>query len=105
MLRYITCLLFIIVTVQSVAQVNLDKAVDFPNTRILQGMIIKKIIEGPFGFIWIASDEGLFRFDGSMLELIIEGDFEDIDIDEINHQFVFTSRENLILQSYPEERR
>ncbi len=102
--RLALCFLFVTSIGWLTAQINLDQAIHFNNTTELNSLRIKKIVEGPFGFIWIASDEGLFRFDGSMLQEVFEGNFEDIDIDEINHQFIFTSRTRLILQSFDEER-
>jgi len=104
-LRCAICFLFITSIGWLSAQIDLDQAVYFDNASELNSLHIKKVAEGPFGFIWIASNEGLFRFDGSKLQIIYEGNFEDIDIDKVNHQFVFTSRNNLILQSLPEERR
>jgi ligand-binding sensor domain-containing protein len=100
MLRYIICLVFVFNLAYVLGQADLHKAVTFKNTDALNSTLIKKIVEGPFGFIWIATGDGLFRFDGSLLYPVFEGDFEDIDIDRTNEQFVFTSRENLILRSF-----
>ena len=99
-LRFTLCLVLLTVGLCSKAQIDLDLAIRLPNTEVLETASIKKIVEGPYGFMWIATDEGLFRFDGSLLTPIFHGDFEDIDIDEINDRLVFTGRERLILYGY-----
>ena len=79
------------------AQVDLDQVHRFPGTEVLPTVIIKKVVEGPFGFVWIATSDGLYRFDGSRLRLMFGGNYEDIDIDEANSILVFTGRDSLIL--------
>ncbi len=100
MLRYLYCFFLVIAFGCAEAQIDLDNAVSFQNTESLNSTLIKKLVEGPFGFIWIATGDGLYRFDGSLLHAVFDGTFEDIDIDEVNSQLVFTSRSNVIIRSF-----
>ena len=97
MLRLYLSLLLAVSFGYMAAQVDLDQVHRFPDTEILSTVIIKKMVEGPFGFVWIATSDGLYRFDGTRLRLMYNGNFEDIDIDEVNSQLVFTGRDSLIL--------
>ena len=94
---YVSLLVFFLVGVHASAQYPFDNALHFPNTETLERQKIKKIVEGPRGFIWIATDQSLYRFDGRLLKVMYQGEFEDIDVDIANQQFIFTRRASIIL--------
>ncbi|RLD22130.1 MAG: hypothetical protein DRI69_02130 [Bacteroidetes bacterium] len=100
MIRLFLCFISLVSIRCLTAQVDLDHVSRFASTEILETVRIKKVVEGPYGFVWLATNDGLFRFDGSRLDLMFKGHFEDLDIDQVNSQFVFTSREHLILHKF-----
>ncbi|MDX1477870.1 MAG: histidine kinase [Saprospiraceae bacterium] len=80
--------------------INFERAIIPPGTEVLNNHRVAKMAKDPLGFIWIATDQNLFRYDGIQLRAVQSGEFDDIDVDTVNKQLVLLSRNRLYLYSY-----
>jgi ligand-binding sensor domain-containing protein len=90
----VLCWLFVLFSIHSAYPQNtipdLTKSIEPPGTELLRNTLIMDIAEGPYGFIWIASGEGLFRYDGTELFKVFPEAFPHIAYSEATQTFAFT---------------
>ncbi|MBT8289028.1 MAG: histidine kinase [Flavobacteriaceae bacterium] len=99
MLRLLIIIELVILTIlsgpNSWAQVNLDNHVSFEATDELQNHKIIEVAEDDLGFIFIATNKQVFRFDGLSLFPMFSGLFVEILKDEKNSCLYFIHRRGI----------
>ena len=71
------------------------------STTYLQNESILDIVEGPKGFVWIATTKNLYRFDGQSMTPFLPGNFNDIEVYP-DDRFMLLSNRNAIYVYYYE---
>lgn len=99
-LKFLLIVVFAWIGDFSVAQPNLLNYLDLEAAESLKNETISDIVEGPYGFIWIATFGQLYRFDGSELKKELDGDFSDIEINTSAGYMAFTHRRGIYLYHY-----
>lgn len=82
---------------------DLTKSTEPPGTELLRNGLITDIAEDPHGFIWIASDQGMFRYDGTELFKVFSECFLDIKYSPHSQTFAFTHTKGIYLYSVPND--
>lgn len=94
-------ILFLIcsITTEIFSQTYVQPNDPIPGTY-LQNESILDIVEGPMGFVWIATNRNLYRFDGLNMSPFLEGNFNDIEIYPEEKIMLFSNRSTIFLYDY-----
>ena len=82
------------------AQYDLNNNAAFKSAEILENHKIQRITEDPYGFIWIATSDNVFRFDGIDLQEYYQGTFVEILRDTSHQRMAFVHRKGLYIYHY-----
>ena len=69
----------------------------------LQNESILDMVEGPLGFVWIATNRNLYRFDGQTMTTFLSGNFNDIEVYPQERFMLFSNREEVFRYYYETE--